>query len=571
MLPAPAGAFQPAGTRGTFYSYRAVCAILAWQQHLDLARAQNRLHHTPSPGRERILHVRVAIAFSLLLIILPASVPLAAEKPVITINVTGDTVEYDQEQRTIAVRGNVRITAQSDRPGAPTVSLAAEQLEGNLGTGQVVAQQGVRLLSQQIALRGELVKMNFQTDDFILEKGAASAEVESEGFPGRVVRGFFFGDKISKEANIIYVINATVTTCDRKNPHYSIGARKLIYDESTRSLTIRDGRLQLYGLKLNLPGHYTTHLGAKAGGGGLPIPLPGYSSYNGLYFPLTYSFLSEDSDWSLMGNLRVGTALQLPGSLVLQRTEPDEVITAMVTRREDVTWDLDKRSRISRLPELRYWRGFDPGADGVARLQGSVFGGHVVERTPDFPRVSASRLGASLNYSSTPRQRRDHRGIWWGADLDQTLYDDGEHLRDLRLEAGYGMQLTDESRAAIWGIHHFTTGSTPFLFDDVFVEDELLAEVRTRIARNWALDLYGRYDVDDSSLRDYHIKLSRRMHCLTWSLQYERAGQTIGIGLDLNGLTGDTSPAMTRPLVTSDEVPPLPQVLPPADTQSHPE
>lgn len=513
----------------------------------------------------------MAKALSLLLTILTASVILAADKPVITINVSGDTVEYDQEQRTIAVHGNVRITAQSDRPGLPTVSLSAEQLEGNLGTGQVVAQQGVRLLSQQIALRGQLVKMNFQTDDFTLEHGAASAEVESQLFPGRIVRGFFFGDQIAREANLIYIINARVTTCDRKNPHYSVGARELTYNQSTRSLTIRDGRLRLYGLKINLPGQYTTQLGKGGGDGGIPIPMPGYSSYNGLYFPFIYQPDSQDNDWSLTASLRVGTKLQLPGAIMLQRKEPDEVITAMVTRREDVTWDLDKSSRISRLPELRYWHGFDLGTDGVARLQGSVFGGHVVEHAPGFARVSASRLGASLSYSSTPRQRRDHRGLWWGTDIDQTFYDDGERLRDLRLEAGYGVQLTDESRAAIWGVHHLTSGSSPFLFDDVFVEDELLAEVRTRLARNWALDLYGRFDMDGNDLRDYSIKLSRRMHCLTWSLQYERASESIGIGLDLNGLTGETTPTATQPLVTPDEVPPLPQIMSPAGTQSHPE
>ncbi|MEN6301367.1 MAG: hypothetical protein ABFD96_01505 [Armatimonadia bacterium] len=513
--------------------------------------------------------MRVAIALSLLLLVLPVGALMAADKPVITINVSGDTVEYDQEQRTVAVRGNVHITAQSDRPGVSTVSLAAEQLEGNLGTGEVIAQQGVRLLSQQVALRGELVKVNFQTDDFILEKGAASVEVESETFPGRVVRGFFFGDKITRQANIVYIINARVTTCDRQNPHYSIGARSLTYDQRTGGLTIHQGRLQLYGLNLRLPGSYTTHLASTGGGGGMPIPLPGYSSYNGLYLPFQRSLLPEDSDWSLLGTLRVGTKFQLPGSLVLQRTEPDEVITAMVTRREDVTWDLDKRSRISRLPELRYWRGFDPTLEGVARLQGSVFAGHVVEHAPDFPRVSASRLGVSLSYSGTPRQRQDHRGPWWATDLDQTVYDDGEHLRDLRLEAGYGLQVSDDSRAALWGIHHLTSGSTPFLFDDVFVEDELLGEVSTKLARNWAFDLYGRYDLDDSELRDYSVKLSRRMHCLTWSLKYERAGQTIGIGLDLNGVTGNTRPTATRPLVTPDEVLPLPEIKPPAAAQPH--
>lgn len=517
-----------------------------------------------------MLHVRVAIALTFLWLLTSTGPLAAADRPVITITVSGDTVEYDQDQSTVAVRGNVTATAQTDRPGAPTVSLAAEQLEGDLRSGLVIAQQGVRLRSQQIALRGEAVRLNFRTDEFTLHNGAASVEMESEAFPGRVVRGFFFGDEISGKANLIYVINARITTCDREHPHYTIGARRLRYDDTTGVLTISRGQLQLYGLKLELPGTYSTRPGSGPSGGGLGLPVPAYSSYNGLYFPFYHSFLSEESDWKLTGALAIGTKLQFPGALILERATEEDNFRVAVTRREDVTWDLNRRSRISRLPEISYWRGFNPTLEGVARLQGTVFGGWISERAPGFERTSNSRVGVLLSYSGTPRQRQDRRGSWWATEVDQTFYDDGERLRDVRLEAGYGAQLTDRTRAALWGIHHFTSGSSPFLFDDVFVEDELLGSVSTWLGRRWGVDLYGRYDVDREELRDYSVKLSRRSHCLTWSLQYDRAGQSIGIGLDINGLTGNTEPADTQPLVAPEEVPPLPAMVPGAEPGEKP-
>lgn len=503
------------------------------------------------------------------LLVLLLLLPLwpAHGNPVLTINLHGDTVEYAGEEGAVAVRGNVTITVQSDQPGIPTASLATEQLEGNLRSGHLIASQGVRLRSQQFALRGERADMNFQTDEFVLDKGAMSVEVESQIYPGRILRGFFFGNELGRKNNVIYVIEGRLTTCDRARPHYAIGTRKLSYDTRTRELTIEDGRLQLFGVTLRLPGRYKTKFGGDGPGGGLPIPMPGYSSYNGLYLPLRYSFSDPEADWQLLGELRVGTALRLPGVLTLAKVdeEADEVFRAVLSRREEVNWDIERRSRISRLPEISYLRGWNETNAGIPRLNAGLFAGIIHERADKLPRTSATRAGATLSYSGTPWQRRDRRGFWWATELDQTFYSTGDRLRDIRLEAGVGGRLGGNTLASIWGVHHITSGASPFLFDDVWVEDEVQGLLSTQLTERWGVDLYGRYDADESELRDYTVKLSRRSHCLTWSLQYSKSSETIGIGLDVNGITGRTPPPETRPLVAPEEVPPLPEMVPADD------
>ena len=52
------------------------------------------------------------------------------------------------------------------------------------------------------------------------------------------------------------------------------------------------------------------------------------------------------------------------------------------------------------------------------------------------------------------------------------------------------------------------------------------------------------------------------MHCLTWNVSYNYGADMVSLGLDLNGLTGGTPPPQSTPLVSPDEVPPLPPMVP---------
>lgn len=488
--------------------------------------------------------------------------PSALSGVVLSVEVHGDHVELDDDNKTLAVTGNVTITVATDKPGYPTVSLAADQLEGDLKAGRMVATHGVKLRSQQLGLRGERVDLDFKNGTFTLDRGAMEVAVPSVQAPGKIVRGFFFGNQMGREGRVMYVIEGRITTCDRAKPHYTIGSKKVTFDTATGALDVYGGRLQLYNFRLNIPGHFHGTLGGGGGDGSLALPLPRYSSFDGLYTDLRRDLTKPDADWSLYGILRVGTKLRFPAALVTEHKTEDSTTRIAATRQEEVVFNLRERSRISRLPEVSYVKDLISTSAGLPRLQFLAFGGHIREHVDNLPVISATRAGVALDYTPYPWQRRNRRGVWWAAGARQTFYDTGDQLSDVALELGTGWHFTDTLSASVSEIHHFTSGESPFFFDNVWVEDELVGTLDTALARNWRFRGTGRWDLDRGELRDYTLMFSRRMHCLTWNLGYSFGAELFSVGLDINGVTGGTAPPDTAPLVSPDEVPPLPAPVP---------
>lgn len=498
-------------------------------------------------------------------LVLSAPLLAAAKKPVLTVTVQGDHVEFDREAGTLAVRGGVTITAQSDQPGMPTVAMAAGQLEADLSHGVIIAYQGVRLCSQQMAMRGERAEIRFTRDEFTLHQGQVSLDVLNPGWPDRPVRGYFFGDEIRKEADVVYVIEGRVTTCDRAHPHYSVGVRELTYDTRTTRWTIRDGRLTLYGHTLRIPGAYSALLRSSGGPQRQTFQTPGYSSYDGLYLPVSWDLSGRNSEWEVSATIRLGTELRFPGEVAAQRTTERETLTLSATHRQLVAWDVDQRSRLNVLPQVSLFRRLSaPGSRaGSAELNLAVAA--IREDPTGSPAREALKASVSLGYASDAQARRRRQGAWWAVGGAQSLYDTGERLRDLQLELGVGSDQSRGTRGAVWYVRHQPSGSTPFLFDDVYVEDELHGQLAVGLGANWSLDSYARLDLDESRLREWQVGVYRRLHCLTWGLRWDRADETLSLEVNINGLTGDTLPYASCPVVTADEVPPLPPMVPAAD------
>jgi hypothetical protein len=200
---------------------------------------------------------------------------------------------------------------------------------------------------------------------------------------------------------------------------------------------------------------------------------------------------------------------------------------------------------------------------GLTRLDVGAFAGRLSEHPRDIPVVvDASRAGVWFDYTPRPWARQNRSGTWWAVTGQQTFYDTGDRLSDLSFELGTGWHWSEEFEASLSGIHHIKSGETPFFFDDIWVKNELIGTLQAALARNWRLNAVGRYDLDQNALRDYTIGVSRRMHCLTWKASYNFGAKMVQLGLDLNGLTGGTAPPVTSPLVSPDEVPPLPPMVP---------
>ncbi len=532
--------------RALCYTRPTVQARITWVT-VDQERPALRLHLLP-----------------ICVLVLSAPLLAAGKKPVITIAIQGDHVEFDREAGTLAVHGGVTITAQSDQPGMPTVAVASGELEADLSHGLIIAHEGVRLRSQQLAMRGERAEIRFTRDEFILHGGRVSVEMPAPGGPDRPVRGYFFGDEIRKEADVVYVVEGRMTTCDRVHPHYSVGVKELTYDTRTTRWTIREGRLSLYGHTLRIPGAYSALLRGSGTQRRQTFLTPGYSSYDGLYVPVSWDLSGRGSEWEVSATVRLGTELRFPGEVAARRTSGRQTLTLAAARRQLVAWDVDQWSRINLLPELSLSRPLSaPSACGdSADLNLSL--ASIREEPMTSPAREAIKASVSVGYASDAQARRQRQGAWWAVSGEQSLYDTGERLRDLQLELGIGSDQSRATRGALWYVRHQASGSTPFLFDDIYAENELYGQFTLGLGQDWSLDSYARLDLDESRLRQWQIGVYRRLHCLTWGLRWDRAGETLSLEVNVNGLTGDTLPYDSRPVVTADEVPPLPPMVPAA-------
>ncbi len=486
---------------------------------------------------------------------------IAQQTPRIYVNIQGDSLEYDAELRTIAVRGNVQITARTDIPGYPTVSIAAEQLEGDMKNGVLIAHGQTRLLSQNVALKGEALRLNFKTNEFVMNNGAAMAQALSPHYPGQWIRGFFFGEKLMQQANLIYVMEGRLTTCDRKHPDYSIGARKLIYDPQTQKLRIERGYFQLYGTKISLPLNFSVILREDENEAPWTL-LPQYNTYEGLYWPIKQQWAWPDEPWKMEAYVHLGTALRFPMGLKIRHQDKDDLFAFSLTRREQVIWDVNRRARLDRTPELSYAHTWPSSLSQPNPLSWEIFAGYYYEHLPAEPLNEAGRVGTLLRYSLFPQRSRDKTNFWSTAELQHNLYTTGDHLTDLRLEAGWGGKINERLTAAFWGVHHETAGKSPFAFDDIYAQDEGFVKLAFQLNPRHRLELLAHYDFDRQAFRNYALKISQRAHCLTWHLEYDFAQQSVSLGVDINGLTGGTAPAPSQPLVPPEEVPPLPEPVP---------
>jgi hypothetical protein len=114
-----------------------------------------------------------------------------------------------------------------------------------------------------------------------------------------------------------------------------------------------------------------------------------------------------------------------------------------------------------------------------------------------------------------------------------SLYADGDAYRTVDLYVGGSHRLWGEARGEVEFRHHFVGGRTPFEFDDVDLITEAYGKLSTPLVGPVGVSVAGRYDLGRAVLRDYDLGLSVSRHCLTWTLQYNRAHERFGVGVNL--------------------------------------
>ena len=478
--------------------------------------------------------------------------------PLLTVHVSGDTVIGDEDSMHIEVTGNVRILAYTDDPDSPRLAVRAEGVRLDLEAKSVHAEGSVLMRTEAAQFRGSDLSYNMKTDELHMTDAAAGYEFELAG--GRTMRGFFFGNQISRTANELVIVKGTVTPCDDpESPVIGAGAQRLVYNSTTGKVTVYGGALHFLGMRIPMFPKFSFYHGGDEEAGAPEIMLPGYSSYDGLYIPLAYEFTREGSPWLGTATVRMGTRAHPRGTVSMVTANPREQLGIHGTYDELLTDDITRRLVLSRLPEVRYTRQWGgarttPGAPGDWEV--GLSAGRYRERTQDDPppAYTDSRIAAWLEYTAHREQKRTLTGTWWGTGVTQSYYDEGDQFSDISVEAGAGGRLTENVKGSLTLTHHFLGGQSPFEFDDVDIKTEAYGTLKLTCGDWWGLSGDARYDLDASSLRDYSLWLSRRTRYLTWSLGYDFSSKNVGVRVDINGLTGDTLPPETRPLISDDEV-----------------
>ncbi|MEA3400439.1 MAG: hypothetical protein U9R79_04265 [Armatimonadota bacterium] len=500
-----------------------------------------------------------------IVLVLAAGQQLPAELVTVTFGAERVSVYYDR--RLVALEGNARVHGQVAEDASRFVRMTADYIEGDLTTGRFELVGNVRILTPEASLSGEFAVYNTETARYMLRRGAVMMPVtEADGEP---VYGYAYAGDLKRRDSIIYLTDATLTTCDRAHPHWAARVKRLRYNPETGHMTIEDGSLSLYGLDIPLVPRLSFNVrgGAEETEGIWPVP--GYSSRDGLRLGWTLP-CGDPVDYP-RGRLKVKLTQRRAFRAMLFAEDDLGGGTAWLraSRREDIGGDIDRFTTIDRMPELGLEGSWDGSDDTWLEAILSVGRFHEFDRQRGLPDIDVTQSRARLQARLVGgrQQRAERRGDWWWLEGVGSLYGSGDHYSYLGAGVGASASPTSWLTGSVEARHYLTGGTTPFEFDDIDIETELNGIADVRLSSLWSAVLEARYDLERGLTRDWEVELRRRAHCLTWTAGYRDVGNSFSLGLEFNGIFGNDRPPRQRSLEegppaywkhrpTQDETPP---------------
>jgi hypothetical protein len=341
---------------------------------------------------------------------------------------------------------------------------------------------------------------------------------------------------------------AHLTTCALEHPHYELVAKDFVVQG--------DGRFRARHTGIAVAGHRLFSIPVirgKVGGHSAEISKPaltgGVSRLDGTYLAMNYDYpVDDESNFSITG--RTGTQGIFRGSaayeqpLRMGKHLDDGTIALHVTWKEDVenrliasdklVDDRLKALTISRLPALQVAFPTLPllgSAEGFTLRLGGGFGRYREHPT----NVTANRAQAWTVIGSPTVPVSGNLRLHGELGLRGAFYSDQHHSTSV-------LQLTLESPPEkeryvnVTYLRRREDGTTPFLFDRVLMPDELYTEVEFPLTKDssWWLNLSNRLDLETITSRDFTITAIYKLDCISYGLTYNRAAESIGVGLVLN-------------------------------------
>ncbi len=470
----------------------------------------------------------------------------APSRLIVTIDASDGAVQYRWDRQLFEADQGVQIRLQvEDRP-EQTVLIRAQQVAGSLKSGKLTAQEGVTIGTPQGVLTGSQLSFNAETDEFFLKEAQAAVDLSPEQTGSLLA--YAFGQEIGRRGEVVYVLRGKITTSDRRTPEYCLTARSIEYYPAANRFKIKGAAVELYGVRIPLVPNFSFKIGGGEKEAPPLIPIPSYSSRDKLLLPYRFNFSGPQADLQSNLTLKLTQSRGIRAHSQNVYTGANWLAEGIASQTEDCYAELGDRLILDRRPQVQYTK-FSSQPDQDRGWAGSVTVANLVEdlkEDDDDPsprptvREQSLQLGLRYDWSSSPTDAEDRE--WYSLAGRQSFYSTGDDYRDLALTVGAHHRINKNLKGSLSLTHHITGGRTPFLYDRVEVRTELRPDIDLRMSPKWSVQAHGRYDAGSSQLRDYEVELRRRAHALTWALRYRFIGNSLGIGLYITGLTGDTEP-----------------------------
>ncbi|MBM3474881.1 MAG: hypothetical protein FJX75_16580 [Armatimonadetes bacterium] len=446
----------------------------------------------------------------------------------ITISLGADDFEYSDTDQTAVLNGGVRLRAK-DLPGpVPEVEMEGQRITVNLGPGDVLAEGTTVARAPGLEIAGDELRCNLRTGDFHARNARTAIVVP---LADREVTVFARSQSIDATGGNAELRRGRLTTCELEHPHYQLLVRRAAVIPARDRVTIYGGAIELYGMRVPVIPKFNKSLGLKDDRGAFDLALPGRSAVDGWYYPLDRRFTDPEAPFQTRMNVRLAQNSLLTGRVLADYTQGGLHTWATVVRHSQRADDITGRLLYDALPELgvRFSRGIGPST-----LSAQLAGGYYRERNLRTDgRAGGSAATITLGWDwkrSLPGRKAE---VWAGVGARGSLYDGGDSYRTIDLRVGASRPLWSDATGRLEFLHHFIGGHTPFEFDDIDLKTEVRGELSTPLFGPWGVTLGGRYDLDRPALRDYDLGLHYRQHCLTWSISYNGAHDSFGVGVNL--------------------------------------
>jgi len=465
--------------------------------------------------------------------------PAAAEN---IARIQADVVEVDFDGEQTHAAGNARLTYGD-------FEISADELTADRVTGHVAAIGGLRLRQGERQLRGRALEYNMRTEEGVLTEARAAEQ-------GIIIRG----ERITFSPRELVAHHAHFTTCNRPDPHYSFGAERitLTAQETDYGGPPESGRLSLNRARVSYRGRtlftlprYSVSVGRLREPGGAPVPITGFSREDGPYAVISYSLAPPDDRTIANFSYRYTTYRGIRGHVQVGRYLGPAELSLQYVRREDSA-DRELRAdevetsladvMINRSPEygLRL-PGLALGPSLRVRgewLRGSyseAFAGEQFARaTAD--RSSATLLAYTVPYTLSPAITVSHAFGWRRAS-----YDPGDEFRVRFYSHTADLEFGPRGRLSLSYVARHGSGATPFLFDGIGPERELLGDVRWWVNPRWRLRLVELCDLKAREVRDMILEVTRTVHCLDYTIGWRKSRGALYLGIGLAPTTADWS------------------------------